>query len=144
MYAESTTRTLLFGTNAIAGWEAKVPYDPTRDSPVDPTLDYTDPEVVAQVLANPEAFPNPNFIPTGQPGAHFPVPYELAILLNSRPVQDGLWQPDWNPDDSLPPRNTFNTNQVFQVDVGLDFDLGADWTGEVYYSHGTSSTYNVA
>src|SRR5690606_26922043 len=144
MYAESTTATLLFGTNAIAGWETTVPYDPTRDSPVDPTLDYTNPTVVAQVLANPEAFPNPSFIPTGTPGAHYPVPVELAILLNSRPVPDGKWQPDWNPDDSLPPRSTYNTNAVFQVDVGLDFDIGADWTGEVYYSHGRSSTYNVA
>ena len=37
-FAESRTRTLLFGTNAISGWEGTVPYNPTLDSPYDTTL----------------------------------------------------------------------------------------------------------
>jgi outer membrane receptor protein involved in Fe transport len=180
-FAESNTRTILFGTNAITGWEGTVAYDPTVDSPVDPNADWTDPSVVADYLANPTAYANPNFIATGQPGAQHPVPAQLAILLNSRepttycltgsslpggslpcgtlgsnttPTDNpalvgtqgpqGRWQPQWNPDDSLPPRNTFNTNEQWQVETGLNFDIGADWTGELYFSHGESATYNVA
>ncbi|HEX6999274.1 MAG TPA: TonB-dependent receptor [Gammaproteobacteria bacterium] len=143
-FAESKTRTLLFGTNAISGWEGFVPYDPTTDSPVDPSLDFTDPAVVAAVLANPDAYMNPSFIKTGDPGAQHPVPLQLAILLNSRPNPTGVWQPDWNPDDSLPPRQTTNTNTVWQVETGVNFEIGDSWTGEFYLAHGESSTYNVA
>jgi outer membrane cobalamin receptor len=176
-FAESDTKTILFGTNAITGWEARAPYNPLTDSPVNPTLNYRDPAVVAAVRDNPGAYANPTFIPTGAPGAQHPVPAQLAILLNSRtaptycaqgvgncgfaglntiatgdpalvgtqallPIQP--WQPQWNPDDSLPPRNTDNVNEVWQADVGLDFDIGRDWTGEFFLSHGESSTYNVA
>lgn len=181
-FAESRTKTLLFGTNAIFGWEARVPYNPTTDSPVNPTLNYTDSTVVANVLANPAAFANTSFIPHGQAGANFPVPLEMAVLLNSRgqrtycltgatgcpvtsnnslvptadnalvgtwagagPLQADLWQPNWNPENSLPPRNTNNTISVWQFEAGIDFELPfRDWTGEAYVSHGASSTYNVA
>jgi outer membrane cobalamin receptor len=54
------------------------------------------------------------------------------------------WQPSWNPKNSLPPRSTYNTNSVWQVEAGLDFDIGEDWGGEFYLSHGESATYNVA
>ncbi|HEX7081797.1 MAG TPA: TonB-dependent receptor [Gammaproteobacteria bacterium] len=143
-FAQSKTQTVLFGTSVIAGWEGTIPYNPTTDSPVDPSLDYTDPDVVTAVRDNPDAFANPDFIATGEPGAQHPVPVELAILLNSRIDPTGRWQPDWNPDDSLPPRSTFNTNEVWQIEMGANFDLGADWTGEAYYGRGESSTYNVA
>ena len=144
-YAESKTRTLLFGTNAISGWESNVPYDPTRDSPVDPTLNYRDEATVRSIVANPAAFANPGFIPTGAAGAHFPVPLELAVLLNSRVDQTARWQPNWNPDSSLPPRQTYNINNVWQLEVGLDIELPfRDWTAELYYSHGESGTYNNA
>ncbi len=185
-FAESQTRTVLFGTSAISGWEASVGYNPITDSPVNPALNYTDPAVVAQVLANPAAFANPGFIPTGGAGAQHPVPAQLAILLNSRPRQPycllgttlvggpvngqgcgnfgtntiatqnpaivgtlapqgfGRWQPQWNPNTSLPPRNTFNTNEQWQVDAGLNFEIGKDWTGEFFLSHGQSSSYGVA
>lgn len=180
-FAESDTRTILFGTNAITGWEAQVTYNPTTDSPVNPALNYRDPAVVAAVRDNPGAYANPSFIPTGTAGAQHPVPAQLAILLNSRtpatycldgsflpggslpcgtwgsnttatgnPALVGTtapavrWQPQWNPDDSLPPRNTSNVNEVWQVDAGLDFDIGEDWSGEFFLSHGESATYNVA
>jgi iron complex outermembrane receptor protein len=144
-FAESTTNTLLFGTNAISGWEGTVPYDPMRDSPIDPSLDYTNEAVVRAAINNPAAYANPNFIPTGHPDAHFPVPVELAALLNSRADQTARWQPQWNPDFSLPPRQTSNTNEVWQVEMGVNFELPVrDWTGELYFSHGRSATYNVA
>lgn len=144
-FAESKTKTVLFGTSAISGWETNVPYDPVRDSPVDPSLDYTSRDVAAAVRANPAAYANPNFIATGTPGAHFPVPAELAILLNARPDGTANWQPQWNPNTSLPPRNTYNTNEVWQVETGLNINLPiSDWTAEVYVSHAESATYNVA
>ncbi len=84
MWAQNQTRTLLLPTNASFGWEADVPYNPTTDSPVDPSLDYTDPTVLSNVLANPSAYANPNFIGHGLAGAQHPVPTQLAVLLNSR------------------------------------------------------------
>jgi outer membrane receptor protein involved in Fe transport len=175
--AESETRTVLFGTSVIFGWETTVPYNPATDSPLDPALDYNDEAVVAAAIADPTnpAYANPNFIATGQPGAGHPVPLQLAALLNSRPMgtyclrgssptcgapgtgtyvtdmgdlvgipTTGDWLVGWNPDLSLPPRSTVNTNTVWQFETGLEFDLPADWTGELYLSHGQSSTYNNA
>ena len=83
-FAESDTETRLFGTSVVFGWETVIPYNPTTDSPVNPTLNYRDPAVVQAVRDNPAAFANPGFIATGQAGAQHPVPTELAILLNSR------------------------------------------------------------
>ncbi len=144
-FAESQTETILFGTNAIGGWETHIGYNPTTDSPIDPTLDYSDPAVLNAVAANPGAFPNPSFIPTGAAGAQFPVPAEFALMLNARPDPAGRWQPNWNPNFSLPPRSTYNTNEVWQFEAGLDIELPVkDWTAELYYSHGQSATYNNA
>ena len=144
-FAESKTKTVLFGTSVITGWETTIPYNPTTDSPVDPNLNYADPAVVASVIANPGAFRNPSFIPTGSPTAQFPVPAELAVLLNARPNKSGPWQPQWQPDNSLPPRNTYNTNGVWQVEIGANIDLPfRDWTAELYASHGESATANIA
>jgi iron complex outermembrane recepter protein len=152
--AESETRTVLFGTNAIFGWEGTVQYNPTTDSPLNPALNYQDSAVVAAAIANPldPAYRNPSFIGTGLPGAQHPVPVELAALLNSRvdnpltPANETIadWLPGWSPDLSLPPRSTVNTNTQWQLEAGLDFDIVGDWTGEFYLSHGQSSTYNNA
>jgi outer membrane receptor protein involved in Fe transport len=146
-YAQSKTRTLLAGNNAIFGWEANIPYNPATDSPIDPLAvgPFTPEATVQAVLANPAAFANPGFIAHGQPGAQHPVPLELAILLNSRLFDPaGPFIPHWNTDDSWKFRNTFNTNQVWQIEGGLNVDLPIkDWTGELYVSHGESSTYNI-
>ncbi|MCC6202580.1 MAG: TonB-dependent receptor [Gammaproteobacteria bacterium] len=142
-WAESKTRTLLFGTSAVYGWEAQVPYNRTVDSPVDPTLNYTNASVVAAVLANPAAYANPSYIPTGAAGAQHPVPLEWAILLNSNAAITS-WVPQWTPNNSFPPRNTYNTNSSWQIETGVDIDLPIrDWTAEFYLSHGESSTYNL-
>ena len=146
MMAESETRTVLFGTNAIFGWDAMVPYNPVTDSPLNPALDYQDSALVAAAIADPTnpAYANPNFIGTGLPGAQHPVPVQVAALLNGRPDPLGDWLPGWSPDSSLPPRSTVNTNTQWQLEAGLNFELAADWTGELYVSHGQSSTYNNA
>ncbi len=150
-FAESKTQTLLFGTNAIFGWETTVPFNATTDSPIDPTQNYQDTATVAKILANPAAYANPNFIATGKAGAQHPVPVELAALLLGRVVGTGGggptagWVPGWNPYTSLPPRSTFNTNSQWQVEGGLTIQLPVkDWTSELYASHGESATYNNA
>ncbi len=155
--AESSTRTALFGTDAIAGWEAQVPYNPTTDSPLNPGINYTDAATVAAAIAAVKANPhdptygNPSFIPTGTAGAGHPVPIEVAALLNSRatfpagaPAANAQWLPGWLPDKSLPPRSTVNTNTQWQVETGFNLKLGETWTGEFYYSHGQSQAYNNA
>lgn len=156
--AESATKTALFGTNAIAGWEAQVPYNPNTDSPLNPGINYNDATTVAAAVAAVKAnihdptYGNPTFIPTGTAGAGHPVPIEVAALLNSRtnffagnaPAANAQWLPGWNPDMSLPPRSTTNTNTVWQVETGFNLKLGESWTGEFYYSHGQSQTYNNA
>lgn len=179
--AQSQTRTVLFGTNAIFGWEGLVPYVPATDSPISPSLDYTNQATVAAAIADPTnpLYRNPGFIPTGQAGAQHPVPVQLAALLNSRPagtycitgsmlapntpcgafgtgtypnpnpLLDGVattgdWLPGWSPDSSLPPRSTIDTNTQYQVEAGLNFKVGSEWTGEFYLSHGESSAYGDA
>jgi iron complex outermembrane receptor protein len=156
MYAESKTRTRLIPTNASLGWEATVPYNPVIDSPVDPTIDYRIRENVDAALAG--AYANPNFRPTGTNGASHPVPLQLAILLNSRyapltpeEVAAGAssvarsWIAETYPDGSFPQRSTDNTNNQWQIEAGFRFNLPMkDWTGELYYSRGQSSTYNLA
>ncbi len=144
-WSESKTRTLLIPTNASTGWEAAIPYNPATDSPVDPGLDYGDPAVVAAILDDPDAFANAGFIPTGQPGAQHPVPMELAVLLNSRAAPEDAWIMETFPRDSFDQRATQNTNTVWQIEAGLQFELPVrDWSGEFYVSHGESSTYNTA
>ena len=144
-FAQSKTRTLLGGNNAIFGWEADIPYNPATDSPIDPAANVSDPAVVAAILANPAAYANPGFIPHGATGAQHPVPMDLAILLNSRATPDAPWIPNWNTDEqSFNYRSTEDTNTVWQVSGGLHAELPfKDWTGELYFSHGESSSYNV-
>src|SRR5690606_41982977 len=97
-----------------------------------------DSALVAAATADPTnpAYANPNFIGTGLPGAQHPVPVQVAALLNGRPDPLGDWLPGWSPDSSLPPRSTVNTNTQWQLEAGLNFELAADWTGELYVSHG--------
>lgn len=149
-FAESETRTFLAGTNASFGWEVSVPYDPNTDSPVLPTLDFTNDELVAAVLEAARTgdlgiYANPNFIPTGAQGAKHPVPLEFAMLLNSRPNPAGDWVLETYPLNSFGRRETDNVTSAWQIEAGFKFDLPLkDWTGELYYSRGQSSTYNVA
>jgi iron complex outermembrane receptor protein len=138
-------------------------------------VDYTNPATVAAILADPAAYANPGFIAHGTPGARHPVPVQLAILLNSRPAntlwclagspgctganattdlnlvgtarlgRDSPWQAETYVLNSFPRRSTLNTNNAWQIDASLEYQLPfKDWRAEIYYSRGESSTYNVA
>ncbi len=57
----------------------------------------------------------------------------------------GGWEMDTFPLNSFGRRATKDTNEAWQVEAGLTYDLPIkDWTSEIYFSHGESSTYNVA
>jgi iron complex outermembrane recepter protein len=98
-FSQSLTTTQL--SQAVApqgGWEATVPYNAATDSPIDPSLlnkASTAAQlsaIVAAFTANPTNNPytNAGFIPIGTKGAQHPVPWQLALLLNTRgPAPNG-------------------------------------------------------
>jgi iron complex outermembrane recepter protein len=98
-YSDNRTQTLLpTPTTAIFGWEANIPYNATTDSPINPALiTSTTPQSTLQQIynafaANPtssNAYWNPNFIGPGVKGAQHPVPWQLALALDSRGVTPG-------------------------------------------------------
>jgi iron complex outermembrane recepter protein len=156
MWAQSKTSTRLFPANASFGWEATIPYNRTTDSPLRSDLNYNDAAVVSAALADPTnpLYANPSFIPTGRAdpdgagpglGSQHPVTPEFAAVLNSRPDPAAGWILETYPINSFDARATENTNEAWQVDAGLKFDMPfGDWTGDVYISHGESATYNRA
>jgi iron complex outermembrane receptor protein len=98
-FAESLTATRLSAPpSVIYGWDPQVPYNETTDSPILPSA-VTPTSTQAQVqavynafIANPtdaggtNPYANPNFIADGAKGAQHPVPWQFALLLNSRSV----------------------------------------------------------
>jgi outer membrane receptor protein involved in Fe transport len=144
-FSQSRTRTLLYPTVPISGWEARVTFNPTTDSPLNPALNWRDAAQVTAALANPAAYANPNFRPTGAAGAAHPVPNEVAIMLMSRPDPAGEWLTEMFASKALGRRTTDNTNTYWQMEAGVDFKLPfKDWTGEAYVSHGQTTSYNLS
>jgi outer membrane receptor protein involved in Fe transport len=174
-FAQSRTQTLLpTPTTATFGWEANVPYNPNTDSPILPgaiTSTSTKDQVAAvynQFSNNPTAtnnpFWNPNYVPVGTKGAQHPVPWQLAMLLNSRATgptpgtggpspcfpeiaaslctnSPNSWMLNYYPMFSAPQRSTVDTSTSWQIETGFKFPLFGDWTGDVYYSRGQSMNY---
>ncbi len=175
-YAQSLTTTLLdTPTSGIFGWEASVPFNATTDSPINPTLiNSTTSQATLQAIsaafaANPttNAYSNPTFVGPGQTGQQHPVPWQLAMLLLSRPAtfpgastfldgpvtcQSGInpalcsqaptsWIANYLPQYSAPQRSSVDTTTVFQIETGIRFPVVADWTGDLYYSRGDSTSY---
>ena len=102
-YADSLTTTLLdTPTTGIFGWEAEVPFNAKTDSPINPN-DVTALSTTAQLQAISAAFTanpncasttcnpyyNPNYIGPNAAGAQHPVPWQLALLLDSRGFAPG-------------------------------------------------------
>ncbi len=95
-FAESLTATRLSAPPSIIyGWDPQIPYNAVTDSPILPSA-ITPASTQAQVqaiynsfIANPTSTNpnwNPQFVATGTKGAQHPVPWQFALLLNSRSV----------------------------------------------------------
>ena len=180
-FEQSLTHTYLTAPpSVIGGWGAAIPFDETTDSPINPAMisSASTPTQLAAIYnafeANPttNAYTNPGYLGPAAAGAHHPVPWQMALLLDTRsflglgipigPAQanggpvncnntiaasecpqagdTASWELWWTPKTGLPPRNTIDTTQVWQIDTGFRFPLGvSDWTGDVYYSRGQSS-----
>jgi iron complex outermembrane receptor protein len=180
-FEQSLTHTYLTAPpSVIGGWGAAIPFDETTDSPINPAMisAASTPAQLAAIYnafeANPttNAYTNPGYLGPAAAGAHHPVPWQMALLLDTRsflglggpigPAQanggpvncnntiaasecpqagdTASWELWWTPKTGLPPRNTIDTTQVWQIDTGFRFPLGvSDWTGDVYYSRGQSS-----
>lgn len=197
-FSDNTTTTLLgTPTTAIYGWEANIPFTPMYDSPINPSvtnnilnMPAAQQQAAFQALASSfQANPtksnpnyNPNFIPIGGKNsagvtAQHPVPWQLALLLDSR-GQNGVpagatygspstggapacfpqisatlcdsttypntssWSLSYLPEYGALQRTTVDETESYQVETGLKFPVMIkDWTGEVYYSHGESLSY---
>jgi iron complex outermembrane receptor protein len=176
-FADSLTATRLSAPPTLtAGWNQTVPYNEATDSPINPaSISATSTTAQLQAIynafaANPtsNAFSNPNFIGIGSPGTQHPVPWQLALLLDTRTpstvvgniagggpttcnnsiapnlctLAPSSWSLAWIPYNALPARTTMDTSQVWQIETGFKFPLMvSDWTGDIYYSRGQSLDY---
>jgi outer membrane receptor protein involved in Fe transport len=71
--------------------------------------------------------------------AAYPVPAQMATLLNSRPNSSGTWTLE-STMSYLGPRIADISTKVYQVMAGLDGTLPVrDWTWEAYVSHGETN-----
>ncbi len=162
-FAESLTATRLSAPPSIIyGWNPQIPYNPATDSPILPsavtpaTSQAAVQAIYDSFIANPTSTNpnwNPGFIGTGKPGAQHPVPWQFALMLDSRsvflsgfPVGGGIatggpvscnnsiaaslctaapssWAPWWIPYNALPARTTIDTSQTFQIETGFRFPL---------------------
>jgi iron complex outermembrane recepter protein len=176
-FADSLTDTRLSAPPTLTGgWNQTVPYNETTDSPINPAAisaasTYAQLQAIyAAFTANPttNAYTNPNFIPITAAGTQHPVPWQLALLLDTRTPSTVVgnisgggpntcnnsiapslctsapssWSLAWVPYDALPARTTVDDEQTFQIETGFKFPLMiSDWTGDVYYSRGQSLDY---
>ncbi len=147
-YAQSKTTTFLAGTNASYGWEATVPFNPAVDSPIDPSIDYRVVSNIQAALAG--GLRNTGIHRDRAAGAQHPVPLQMALLLLSRGAPGSApstagWVMETYPLNSFGRRATQDQVDVWQIEAGLRYELPfKDWTSELYYSRGSSDTYNVA
>ncbi|HXR52070.1 MAG TPA: TonB-dependent receptor, partial [Steroidobacteraceae bacterium] len=144
-YAQSTTETFLAGTNASFGWEVTVPYNAALDSPVNPSLDYTNYATVQAIRANPSAYANPTYRASGTAGAAHPVPVDMAILLNSRNASPGTVFCLYNqPGCGATGSGTVSTRDINLVGQATS-GRNAPWVMETYplESFGRRATQNV-
>ena len=84
------------------------------------------------------------------PGARIPRPPRIppstarTEWARREPGRQRLGNPAGTPRTACRRVAPSTPTRSWQFDVGLDFDIGQEWTGEFYLSHGESATYNVA
>jgi len=122
---------------------------------------------------NPGAYANPGYLGPTAPKNQHPVPWQLAMLLLSRGATNGVpaapfapalggpvvcnpaiaaslcsqaptsWIVDYLPNYSALQRSTVDQSDVWQIETGIKFPVFADWTGDLYYSRGESTNYEI-
>ena len=152
-FARTATRSLSFNTVLLGSTATEIPYDDEiyTGSPWAPeNADFR----VSSVL--PDGTPNdltdnptnPDFMAGGRFGLDcgpvggctnrevFPVPANIAALLDSRADPDAPWLANYSL-DSFGRRGTENHNNTFQIQLGFEGDIpGTDLTWDVIASHG--------
>lgn len=113
-FTETQATALSFAAPAGNIWALQVPYDSANDDPLSPTFG-------------------------DDPSNWYPVPAELASLLNARPNPDSPWQLSRGL-NFLDRLRVDTTSNIYQLTVGMRGDWGfRDWTWDVHGSHGSTS-----
>ncbi len=152
-FARTQTRSVSFNTVLLGSTATEIPYDNEIyvGSPWAPqTADFR----VSSVL--PDGTPgdltdnptNPDFMAGGRFGLNcgpvggctnkqvFPVPANIAALLDSRADPDAPWLANYSL-DAFGRRGTENLNNTFQIQLGFEGEIpGTDFTWDVIASHG--------
>src|SRR5690606_4434714 len=137
-FIQTRAKTYQMWSPAIGGqWGAEIPYG----------TDIYEPSLL------PNGTTHPDYLPGGSKGLDceadgvpgctnseaFPVPADLATLLDSRPNPNAPWLLNRVQDYLGVPRATDNEGRTFQVMAGVTGNIsGIDGTWDVYMSHGES------
>jgi outer membrane receptor protein involved in Fe transport len=135
-FVQTETKTLLLYSPAVTIWNASIPYGAGIHGP----------------SLNGDGTTNADYLPGGSIGVNcaplggctnseaFPVPADLAALLDSRPDPNATWSLN-RAMDYIGPRRTTNTSQTFQMLAGITGGVDAiDGNWDIYYSHGETDT----
>ena len=144
-FARTETRSLSFNTVLLGSTGTEIPYNDEiyTGSPFAPEAANFR---VSSVL--PDGRTNPDFLPGGRYGLNcapvggctnrevFPVPANVAALLDSRPDPDAPWTANYSL-DAFGRRGTENFNNTFQVQLGFEGTMpDSDFTWDIIGSHG--------
>lgn len=138
-FTEARTATVAAYSPATSNWAVEIPYGNEIYAP--------------SRMANGST--NPNYVAGGAFGLNcpamggctesqaFPVPAELAALLDSRPSPNASWvledDLDW-----FGARETHNQSYTYQTLFGVNGAMGfRDWTYEAYVSHGRTNSISL-
>jgi len=152
-FARTQTRSVSFNTVLLGSTGTEIPYDDeiyTGSPYVNSVANFTWSSVLpdgtpGDLSDNPT---NPDFMAGGRFGLNcgpiggctnrevFPVPANIAALLDSRVDPDAPWTANYSL-DAFGRRGTDNRTNTFQVQLGFEGTVpGTDFTWDVYASHG--------
>ena len=144
-FARTQTNSLSFNTVLLGSTATEIPYDDEiyTGSPFAPdSADFK----ISSIL--PDGTTHPDFLPGGRFGLNcaptggctnkevFPVPANIAALLDSRADPDAPWLANYSLQD-FGRRGSNNHNNTFQIQLGFEGQVpGTDFTWDVIASHG--------
>jgi iron complex outermembrane receptor protein len=157
-FSQSETEQVVDYVASFGTWGALIPYGNGRNcqtigvtaggcQDADPVTGFGAPYALRPTL--------PAYLPGGAAGLNcpavggctntqaFPVPAELAALLNARPDPNAPWAMNRSLDYLSTPRSTEGETTNVQLILGFRGELPVrDWTWDTYLSHGTSRSNN--